>query len=102
MGGAILTAVGNTYETAREGGKHGGFYRRYREEGDRQIEKAIRSFQDLIREHEGWIADPFSKVPRTVDPAEVRRLVEDGWPDDIIRHREFIDILQGILQERRK
>lgn len=48
------------------------------------------------------IADPFSKVPRTVDPAEVRRLVEDGWPDDIIRHREFIDILQGILQERRK
>lgn len=51
--GAILGVVGKAYETAREGGKYSGMYRRYRDEGTRQIEKSMRSFQGLIRAHEG-------------------------------------------------
>ncbi len=94
--------MGKAYETARAGGKHEGWYRVHREVGDRQIEKSIRSFEALIREHRGWIEDPYLKLSRGTDPARVRDLVENGWPADIERHLEFIDILRGILLERRK
>jgi hypothetical protein len=99
---AILCAVGNAYETARAGGKHGGWYRIYREHGERQLERSIRSFEALIREHQAYIANPFLKFPRGADPKRVRDMVENGWPEDIQRHTEFIEILRGILRERRK
>ena len=94
--------MGQAYEEARAGGKHAGWYRNSQELGELQIEKSIRSFQGQIKRHEAWIADPHSKLPSTTDPARVRNLVEIGWPEDIRRHHEFIDILKGILKERRK
>ena len=102
IAGVILSTVGNAYETARAGGKHGGWYRIYREHGERQLERSIRSFEALIREHQANIANPFLKLPRDTEPKRVRDLVENGWPEDIQRHGEFIEILQGIMRERRK
>ena len=94
--------MGKAYETARTGGKHEGWYRVYREVGDRQIEKSIRSFEALIQEHRAWIENPYLKLPQGTDSARVRNLVDVGWPEDIQRHLEFIDILNGILRERQK
>ena len=94
--------MGKAYETARTGGKHHGWYRISQDLGDRQIEKSIRSFQEQVRRHQAWIADAYAKLPRNASAAQVSRLVTSGWPEDIERHLEFIDILKGILKERSK
>ena len=94
--------MGKAYETARTGGKHHGWYRISQDLGDRQIEKSIRSFQEQVRRHQAWIADAYAKLPRNASAAQVSMLVKSGWPEDIERHLEFIDILKGILKERSK
>jgi hypothetical protein len=41
------------------------------------------------------------KVRRDLDELAVRRLVEQRWPKEISRLSEEIEVLEGMLKERR-
>jgi hypothetical protein len=94
--------VSNAYEVAKAGGKHKDWYRRQLALPDPMLLRAVKSFQKLIKEHEDLIQNPTEKYPEFPewDVRRQRNLVEHHWPADIARHREFIEILEGLLQER--
>ena len=52
--------------------------------------------------HLAWIENPFLKVARDLVEGRISDLVNKKWPGDIMRQREQIDVLKGILQERKK
>jgi hypothetical protein len=62
--------------------------------------KSVRTFQKQIAQHEGWIADPWSKCEPGHDPEKVRYYQTMKWPSDIARQREQINIIEGVLHER--
>lgn len=62
--------------------------------------KSIRTFQKQIAQHEGWIADPWSKCDPGHDPEKVLHYQTRKWPSDIARQREQINIIEGVLRER--
>ena len=97
--GAVIAAA---YETAKAGGRHNGWDKSYRQQGERQLLKGIRKIEKQISAHENWIANPLSKAQNynDMDPRERDGLIE-GWREDIRRQREHIDILRGILEERK-
>jgi len=95
--------VTNVYETARRGGKYPGWYLQQRNLSDAELEKGIKSFKKQIGKHQAWIDDPTSKIPGFHDlhPARQDHLVNVKWPQDIRRQQDSIEILRGILEERR-
>lgn len=101
-GGKIATAMGAAYEAAKAGGKHNGFLVRHRELPDHLLENAARSFLRRIAEHERWIARPDEKLGAGADAAALRNLVHKKWPKDLDRLRAQLDIVQGILRERKR
>lgn len=44
--------------------------------------------------------DPFLKFPPDADPREVIYHQKIKWPNDIARHREHINIIEGVIDER--
>lgn len=101
-GGKIAVAMGAAYEAAKAGGKHEGMLRIYRELPDNLIEKAIRSLAARAAEHKAWIAEPTLKLGAGVSAEKGERLVRNKWPKEVRGFEEEIDVLQGILQERRQ
>jgi hypothetical protein len=92
------------YEAAKQpGGKHHGHYLRYRDEGVVQLNRAIRSLEKQIAEHQQKIDHPdqvdgyASLAPRRQD-----YLRNTYWPQEIENYREQVDILYAILDERGK
>jgi len=94
--------MAKAYEEAKAGGKHAGFLSRHEELPDHLVEKAMRSFRRQISMHKDWIAQPERKLGPGAPPDKVRNLVEIKWPNDIKRLQAQLDILRGILQERKK
>ncbi len=92
----------SAYEVAKAGGAHENFLRDYSKLPDHLIEKAIRSINRVVAQHEVWIADPKAKLGQGANTDRMRRLADDKWPKDIARQREQIDILRAILKERKK
>jgi hypothetical protein len=45
------------------GGKHHGWYLQQLKLSAEELESGIRSFERQIQKHQGWIADPLSKIP---------------------------------------
>ena len=95
------------YDTAKNGGRHSGFYRNYLNKPTEQIQKGIQKIQRQIEEHQNLISDPKKYLSEygkgdwdTLDPRQQRALVTKKWPSDIQRQREQQDILKGILEER--
>jgi hypothetical protein len=91
----------NAYDEATEpGGRHHNWYREQKNNGYRQLRKAIVSFGKRIAEHHAWIENPESKVNDWAQ-RDIRYQVGliNHWRNDIERHREFIQILQGVLIE---
>ena len=101
-GAKIAAAMGAAYEAAKAGGKHNGFLVRHRELPDHLLAKAARSFLRRIREHQRWIARPEDKVDAGLDPRQVEHLVAAKWPKDIARNEDQLDIVRGILREKRR
>ena len=109
--GDILTATGNpseatvsnAYKIAKAGGKHEGWLKQYEALPDHLIQKAIRSLQRRIVEHEVWIQNPASKLGDVsqVDPRALDDYIRQKWPSDIQRQQEQLAILEGILEARR-
>ena len=95
-------AVSNAYEVAKAGGKNFKWYKLQQALPAPMLERAIGSFRALIAEHEALIQNPLQQYPDfyQLDPRRQRNLIEHHWPADIRRHRELIEILNGVLKER--
>jgi hypothetical protein len=103
-GHALLenAAVSNAYEEAKKpGGRHSEWMRQQQTLGENQLRSAARSIQRQVALHEGWIADPASKVHdwQSLDPRYKRGLLAK-WAQDARRQREQIDIVRGVLREK--
>lgn len=92
----------NPFEIAKAGGKHYGFYNQYVNKSNMEIQRAIRSLDKRIAEHESWIQNPELHLPNfsSLDSRQQRALVEDKWMRDIARQQEQKMILESILQEK--
>jgi hypothetical protein len=97
---ATIRAV-DAYEVAKSGGRHKGLYRRNIGTRTPEIEKAIRSLKARIAEHEDKIAAPFRYVRAGSSDQAVKHLVGKFWPKEITKFQEEIDVLEGILRERK-
>lgn len=101
VGSARLQAMNDAFDEARSGGKNQGLYLTHNKLSDKELARSVRSFEKQIDKHQRWIADPTSKIERFYgyDPRRQRALLA-GWEQDILRHKESIEIVQGILRER--
>ncbi|MCU7934122.1 MAG: phage head morphogenesis protein [Candidatus Thiodiazotropha sp. (ex Dulcina madagascariensis)] len=90
------------YNTAATGGKHAGTLRRYRAVSTTEIRRGIRSLERQIGKHQAWLADPTLKVDSFYNLPEVQQLalLEKRWPEDILRQREKIGVMRGLLENR--
>lgn len=93
----------DAYEAAKAGGRHSGWYQEQLANGVRQIVKGIRSIERQLTDHEQWLANPDAKVDDwLVRDERYRAGLLRRWQRDVQRHREQIEILNGILAERRR
>jgi ribosomal protein S21 len=96
------TELPEAYRIAEAGGKHAGLLKRYRNDPDHLIERAIRTYNKRIEEHRAWIVDPMLKVSDDLTDIEIDYLIGRKWPDDIRRLEQERDIMTGILEERKR
>lgn len=97
---AAILRPGAAYHAAAGGGPHAGLLDHYREVPSPMIERAIRSLERRIVEHEAKIADPDAVLRPDIHPKERLVLIRRKWPGEIARFREQIEVLRGILWER--
>ena len=92
----------DAYAIAKAGGRHGAFYRVYRQRRTAEIRRGIRSLTQRIQEHMNKMSDPVRHVVdfAQLDLRQQHALLTSKWPADIHRLQEQKDILAGILQER--
>jgi hypothetical protein len=92
------------YTVAKNGGRNAGWYKDMMNKPDSELLKGIRNINKQITEHEGYIANPRSKIPdwKNLDPREQTGLIRSKWPKDIARQQEQKAILEGILKARVK
>jgi hypothetical protein len=98
VGRLAKTANGAT-QIAQEGGRHAGQLQQFPKQTPDQLQRTIRSFDKQIAKHEGWIADPSSKVQNfsQLRPEHQRNLLHH-WGQDIARHQELRSIAQDVLK----
>ena len=89
------------YEIAKGGGKHSGYLDEYRGKPDHLVARAIRSLQKQIALHQKWIQNPYLKINSNESTARLNALVNKKWPSDIRRLAAQIEVLKGILEERK-
>ena len=104
QGGWLVHNAGpcGSFEVAKSGGRHSGWYEQALSLTANQLRKGIRSLNNQIVEHYDKIANPKNHIPNwdDLDPRQQRNLLEKKWLKDIERQQEQMDILKGILQER--
>ena len=88
------------FNEAKQGGTYSKFYNRYKNEYTKRLDKAIKSFDAVIAEHELWIADPSLKLGSSPPVSSVRRNIKK-WQEDIERNRTYKIIIQGIIEDRK-
>lgn len=93
-----------TYEAAKAGGAHSGFYKNARDNmGVNQLRAGIKSLQKQIDMHRGWIADPHSKPGVAhAKPEDIKLWQTKKWPGDIARQMQHMQILQGLLHDKER
>jgi hypothetical protein len=86
-------------QIAQEGGRHAGQLQQFLKQTPDQLQRTIRSFDKQIAKHEGWIADPASKVPNfsQLRPEHQQNLIHH-WKQDIARHQELRSTAQDVLK----
>jgi len=97
----------NAFNIAKNGGRHGGFYKNNLTLSKKQLQKGINKIQRQIDEHTALIKNPQEMMKKlnkgdfkSLDPREQKALLEKKWPGDIQRQREQQNILKGILNEK--
>jgi hypothetical protein len=66
--GTIDYIVLNAFEIAKSGEKHSGLYYEYLKKTNNEIERAIRSLERRISEHQSWIQNPEQHLPNFRSP----------------------------------
>lgn len=103
LGEAIINDRASAYVLAQHPGKpHHGWLQKQRSLPTVKLRKSVRSLQKQIERHEAWIADPYLKFEPDAAAEEVRYHQVVKWPRDIARQREQIDILEGVVNERKE
>jgi hypothetical protein len=103
LGGAILKDVKpSAYDIAKSGGRHEGFLKDHSTKTDNQIHRSIRSLRQQIATHQDKIANPQNWVAPGLSPQQLNGLVNSYWPKEIANFTQQIEILQGILAERKR
>jgi hypothetical protein len=92
-------AVKGATEIAQEGGRHAGQLQQFLKQTPDQLQRTVRSFDKQIAKHEGWIANPASKVSNfsQLRPEHQQNLLHH-WKQDIARHQELRSIAQDVLK----
>ncbi len=89
------------YLQAKSGGRHHGTYMNYVNRSNKEIEKALRSYEKVVEEHKDKILNPQKYIANWQSLSYQRQqAILNGWLDDIIRNQELADIMRGILIER--
>jgi RHS repeat-associated protein len=92
-------AAKSATQIAQEGGRHAGQLGQFLKQTPDQLQRTIRSFDKNIAKHEGWIADPASKVQNFSQlRTEHQQNLLHHWQQDIIRHQELKSIAQDVLK----
>lgn len=97
----LLPMEKSAYEIAKSGGDYSKFYERYQSEYLPRLQRAVKSYDKVIVEHEKWIRNPSLKLGTDASPEVVRRYAEDKWPRDIARNLAYKSIIKGIIEERK-
>lgn len=82
--------------------RHGGFYDTYKNKPDKELSKAIKSYEKQILIHKEKIANPVKYYPdwESLYPKRKTALLEKLWPDEILNLTEEKQILEEILKQR--
>ncbi|MCC7101230.1 MAG: hypothetical protein IT500_16740 [Rubrivivax sp.] len=93
--------MSEAYRIAKAGGAHAGLLRRYESDTLHAIEKSVRSLERIIEIHEAKMANPGAFVQPDLPASDVRYLVGSKWPKEIRGLRQELEVLEGLLAERR-
>jgi len=101
-GGAVAGVIRGAKlatQIARQGGRLAGQLREFLKQTPGQLKRTVRSFDMQISKHEGWMADPSSKVSNfsQLSP-EYQQNVLHHWGRDIARQQELRSIAQDVLK----
>ncbi len=105
----------SAYDIAKEGGKNKRELENYEKRTDKELKKSINSHKKTIEEHEALIRDPetnlkkygkttgknASKYKNYKTDSRYRDAQPSRWAGDIQRAKEKIEILEGILRNRK-
>jgi hypothetical protein len=89
------------YEIAKAGGRHKGLIRRFANEPEAKILRSIRSLQRMIEEHQDKIENPMYYVSADISDLHLRDLTGRYWPEETENFRQQIEVLIGILEDRK-
>jgi RHS repeat-associated protein len=91
--------VNEAYETARSGGRHAGTLRNYAGRSVGEIQRAIRSYELLVREHLDKLANPSRYAERWNHmTGREREILLNEWREHLTRNQELADVLRGLLE----
>lgn len=65
------------------------------------LERAVKSLEQRIAEHEVKIADPYRYLQPDVPARQVDHLVNVKWPEEIAIFKAQIEVLNGMIEEKR-
>ena len=97
----IEDMVNYDYEIAKAGGRHKGFFQKWKEKRVEEIEKSIRSLGEQIAIHNNKIAKPDEYINKNIPLQQRENLINRYWPKEILNFEQQVNILKGILEERK-
>jgi hypothetical protein len=90
----------DAYAAAKAGGPHQGLWQNYRDRPVAMPERAIRSLEQCIAEHQAKIARPRDFLRPDVPEIQVEHLVKMKWPEESDTFKAQIAVLKGIIEEK--
>ena len=80
---------------------HKGLYPQWKGKRIPEIEKSIRSLHEQVSVHQDKIANPLSYVNPDLPKSALDALVVSYWPKEIANFEQQINVLTGILKEKK-
>ena len=93
----------DSYQIAKEGGRHAGTYKNYLERSDKELQKGIDSYQKQVDLHQNKINNPQDNAKdwNKMSQQERNGLI-NYWKKESNNYRQQRDILKGILSNRQQ